>query len=207
VTLKCDTADAKIEYSLDNATWKTYTGPFEMLGGTVYLKASGGSLLPYEGAIVFGEPPAAQWEITASSFDPEEGEAVFAVDGNADTYWHSQWRGGTPKHPHHLIIDFKKPLDISGVVYTARQDMPNGRVKDYEIYLSTDGQNWGEPVLKGQFRERSRRPQVLRLEKPAQAQYLKFVALNEVNGEDYASVAELDVVKVGQEQDYRQQDQ
>ena len=195
VSLSCATPSAKIEYSLDGTAWKGYTDPFELVSGTVWLRADGNGLMPYEGAIVFSEPAAAKWNIiSASSFEPEEGEPTNAIDDNPDTYWHSRWSSNAAKHPHFLVIDFKKPLDIAAVTYAARRDISNGRIKDYEIYLSNDPQNWGKPVLTGQLEGGARRPQVLTLPAPVNARYLKFVALSEVDGQDFASIAELNIV-------------
>jgi beta-galactosidase len=194
VTLDCATAGAKMEYSIDGAEWKAYAAPFELVKGTVQVKAEGKDMITYEGAIVFTELAAAKWNVTASSFEPGEGEPIHAIDEDADTFWHSRWSGNTAKHPHFLVIDFKKPLDIAGLTYTARRDMPNGRIKDYEIYLSNDPENWGEPALKGQFSDRARRPQQVKLPAPVNARYLKIVALNELSGQDFASIAEIGII-------------
>lgn len=63
---------------------------------------------------------------------------------------------------------------------------------EYEIYLSNDGQEWGEPAAKGRI-PREASDEIIQLRKPAQARYVKFVALNEQNGQPFASVAELEV--------------
>jgi beta-galactosidase len=194
VSLSCETAGAKIEYFLDGADWKTYDKPFELESGTVRLKATANGLMTYEGAVVFAQPPAAKWDVTASSFEPQEGEPGNAIDDDPDTFWHSQYKGSVVKHPHFLVIDFKKPLDITGVTYTARRDNANGRIKEYEMFFSNDSENWGEPAVKGQFRERTRRPQEVTLPAPVHARYMKIVALNELTGQDYASIAEIGII-------------
>jgi beta-galactosidase len=194
VSLNCATPGAKITYSLDGKEWKNYTAPFELISGTMQLKANAEGLLSYEGAIVFTEPAAAKWNITASSFEPGEGEPSNAIDENPDTFWHSRWSGNAAKYPHFLVIDFKKPLDIAGVTYTARRDMSNGRIKEYEIYFSNDSEKWGEAAAKGEFRDRSRRPQEVKLAAPVNARYMKIVALSELTGQDYASIAEIDII-------------
>jgi beta-galactosidase len=193
VSLNCATPGAKIEYSLDGAEWKGYAAPFELTSGKMQLRATADGLMQYEGVIIFTEPAAPKWNITASSFDPGEGQAANAIDDDPDTFWHSQYNGGVAKHPHFLVIDFKKPLDIAAVTYTARRDMANGRIKDYEIYLSNDAENWGQPVLKGQLKDRTS-PQVLKLPAPVNARYLKIVALSELSGQDYASIAEIGII-------------
>jgi len=61
-------------------------------------------------------------------------ENVF--DGDADTFWHTLWSAPHPGHPHTLVIDFGAAREISGVRLLPRQDSPNGRIKDYRLYLS-----------------------------------------------------------------------
>lgn len=140
-------------------------------------------------------PDRLNWRIvSASSFQPEEGEPVNAIDGNPDTYWHTRWNPNVTKHPHELVIDLGSPIRIAAVVYTDRADMANGRVRDYEIYLSDDGKTWGEPAAKRRFGPRSGE-HIVRLPAPITARFLRFVALSEVNGAAYASVAELSIVQ------------
>ena len=66
----------------------------------------------------------------------EAGQAENAIDGQPDTFWHSLWSEGHPGHPHALVIDFGTEQEISGVRLLPRQDSPNGRIKDYRLYLS-----------------------------------------------------------------------
>jgi beta-galactosidase len=69
-------------------------------------------------------------------------------------------------------------------------------VKDYEVYLSKDGQAWNSPVAKGAF-SREAEAATVRFAKPSAARYLKFVALSEQNGHAFASVAELEALEAG----------
>jgi len=71
--------------------------------------------------------------------------------------------------------------------------MINGRLRDYEIYLSSDPENWGQPAFKGQFPANARRPQTLKLDAPVNARYLKIVALSEVSNQAFASIAEINI--------------
>ena len=70
--------------------------------------------------------------------------------------------------------------------------MANGHVRDYEIYLSDNPQEWGIPAAKGRFR-RNAEEETIRLSQPVKAHYLKFVALSEQSGQPFATIAELDV--------------
>jgi len=196
VSLRCATTQARIEYSVDGAAWQAYHDPMELAGGPLWVRAQADGLLPYHGAIVFAEPAAhGNWTVVSvSSFEPGEGEPAHAVDGDPDTFWHSRWSGAPAQPPHFLVIDFAKPLNVAAVTYAARKDSGNGHVKDYEIYLSDDAKTWGTPAAKGKFRQNALE-QTIRLPQPIKARYLKFVALNEQNGQPFATVAELDVIE------------
>jgi beta-galactosidase len=130
--------------------------------------------------------------IAASSFESGEGDPEHAVDGNTETFWHSRWSNNEAQPPHFLVIDYAQPLDIGGLHYTARSDMDNGHVKDYELYASLDGQEWGKPIARGHFRQDSPE-ETIHLSIPVRARYLKFVMLSEQHGRPFASVAELNV--------------
>ncbi len=199
ISLTCPTAGAKIEYALDMSAWQTYAGPFEMKQtGMVFVRAAAGGALPYRGAI-YVEPytDRAQWRIvSASSYQPNEGEPANAIDGDPDTFWHSRWSPDVPKHPHELVVDLGSVTRITAVIYTDRGNQTNGRVRDYEIYLSEDGKTWGEPAAKGRL-GRPAGKHTIQLSSPVAARFMRFVALSEVNNQAYASVAELAIVSAG----------
>jgi beta-galactosidase len=195
IALACQTAGAKIEYTFDGTTWQTYANPFEMKQTAVSVRAIAENALPYRGEVcVEPDNGHAKWRIvSASSFQPSEGEPANAIDGDPDTFWHSRWSPDVPKHPHELVIDFGSPTRITAVLYTDRVDSVNGRVRDYEIYLSGDGKTWGEPAAKGRF-TRPAGEHTVQLPKPVTARFMRFVALSEMTGQDYATVAELATV-------------
>jgi len=134
--------------------------------------------------------------IAASSFESGEGELEHAVDGDTDTFWHSRWSQDEARPPHFLVIDYAQPLDVAGLIYTARTENENGHVKEYELYASLDGKDWGQAVARGRFR-RSSPDEAIRLSSPVRARFLKFVMLSEQRGQPFASVAELEVVEAG----------
>jgi hypothetical protein len=65
-------------------------------------------------------------------------------------------------------------------------------VKAYEVYLSTDGNTWGQPVASGNFINTTAQ-QVAKLKTPTEGRYLKFVAKSEVNGNAWTSAAEIGI--------------
>lgn len=77
---------------------------------------------------------------------------------------------------------------MKGFEYLPRTDGTNGWVKDYEIEVSNDGKTW-QPVHKGTFANDSKAKRVM-FAKPVKARYIRFRALNEQRGNDYATGAE-----------------
>ena len=130
----------------------------------------------------------------ASSQEPDEGDAAYLVDGDPSTIWHTMYSITLAKYPHWVDFDAGKQKVIKGFTYLARQDGSlNGCIKDYEIYVSNDNKNWGEPVVKGSF-EKTAKLQKVMFGKPVKARYVRLRALNEQSGQDYASGAEFTLV-------------
>ena len=139
-----------------------------------------------------------RWRIHAvSSEQADSGEgAAMAIDGNPKTLWHSQWRPTSPTHPHHLAVDFGETLNLTGFVYTPRSDANrNGTILGYQLELSTDGKNW-QLILDDEFQNMVNNPTQRRVDfkQSHAARYLRLTAKNEISGQAWASIAELDVV-------------
>ena len=204
VTLSCDHRLAKILYTVDGSDPQVgttgFSEPFDFTaGGTVRAVAVGEGLLPSPvntAQFDFMIPRDRIRIVLADSEHPGEGEAVHAIDGNPATYWHTKWGADEPPHPHDLLIDLGDAYVLSAVTYLPRQGNRNGRVADYELYLSLDGQDWGQPVSTGRFPD-SRQLQKITLPAATSARYIRLVAKSEVAGNAWTSVAEIDVVVVG----------
>jgi beta-galactosidase len=135
------------------------------------------------------------WRIVScTSFQEGEGEPEQVIDGDPSTYWHSRWKPNPTHNPHELVIDFGASLKVAAVVYRAREDMENGRVKDYEVFFSSDGKTWGKPAVAGSFENSADDEQQAELARPVTARLMKFVVKSEVRGNTYASIAELDII-------------
>ena len=195
VTLNSETAGAKLEYALADGAWQAYAAPFAAPDALqVLVRATASGMTGFESAIPLGKlDRRARWKVTASSFEKGEGEPGNAVDGQDGTFWHSRWSRDAPAHPHWLAADFGQTLNVASVTVLPRQGgNANGRIKDYEVYVSADGKAWGEPVAKGTWKK-SGNEQTAKLKTPAKGRYLKLVALSEVDGQKFASIAEIDV--------------
>ncbi|MBC7773261.1 MAG: alpha-L-fucosidase [Pyrinomonadaceae bacterium] len=140
----------------------------------------------------------ATWTIISVSSDQgASGEgAANLIDDNPSTIWHTRYMPDTPKQPHEVVIDLGESLTLKGFTYLPRQNGPNGTILKYEVSLSSDGKNWGKPVAAGEFPNIKNNPMLQRIpfSEPTPARYLKFVALSEINGQPWASAAELGVI-------------
>lgn len=130
--------------------------------------------------------------IFSSSQEAGEGNASNLTDGNSNTIWHTMYSVTVAKHPHWVDLDAGEVKNIKGFSYLPRQDGSNGNVKDYSIHVSIDGTNWGEPVIKGRFANNSEEKKVS-FDKPVKGRYIRFTALSEQNGQDFASGAEITI--------------
>ena len=182
-----------VAYALADAPFQAYAGPFKAANGSVLrVKASREGALPFAGEFTTRKvTDRSAWKVTASSFQPGEGKLGHVIDGDDDTFWHSQWQPPV-EGPHFLVIDTGKVGKVAGLTYVGRADGDNGHVDEYEILLSTDGKNWGEPVARGHLRNDTSE-QTVKWAAPVSARYVKFVALSEAQGRPIASVAELDL--------------
>ena len=195
VTLTCETANAKLEYALSDGAWMTYTAPFMAPDAEqLNVRASATDMEGFASIVPLGKlDPRAKWKVTASSYEKGEGEPGNAVDGQNGSFWHSRWSGQVAAHPHWIAVDFGQSHMIAAITVLPRQgDNSNGRIKDYEIYVSADGKAWGEPVAKGTWKN-SGNEQTAKFKTPVKSRHLKLVALSEATGQKFATIAELDV--------------
>jgi len=141
-------------------------------------------------------PKTALSAVDASSEDAGTGGGKeMAVDGDTSTQWHSAWSEvATPAgYPHHITVDTGAARQISGLVYTPRQDGgTNGIIKGYQVFVSTDGVTWGSAVKTGEFPTTTSDP--MRVDFTATpGRFVKLVATSSRNGQPFASAAELDI--------------
>jgi len=121
-------------------------------------------------------------------------KAIYAIDGNSHTLWHSQFTGTLAKHPHELVLDLGKTREIKGFRYLARQDTGwNGAFAKTEFYVSDSPDNFDKPAVTATFKKQ-RTPQTADCKKPARGRYVLVRILSEVNNGPWASAADIAVV-------------
>ena len=84
------------------------------------------------------------WNVTTSGEcdDSGSGHASAIIDGNNGTIWHSNWGGSngsgdkTSKLPQFFQVDLGSKQEFNKIGYMPRQDLGNGYVIDYKVYVS-----------------------------------------------------------------------
>ena len=119
-------------------------------------------------------------------------EAALAVDGDPNTYWMTMWSVTVAQYPHWIDLDLGQQKMIHGITYLPR-NATNGNFKDYEVYVSSDGSTWGEPVAAGTFANNTEKKRVM-FDHSYEGRYVRLRALNSQNGQDYGAAAEIEVL-------------
>ncbi|MFE9258113.1 discoidin domain-containing protein [Streptomyces sp. NPDC006879] len=135
------------------------------------------------------------WTATASDEETvgEDGRAVNVLDGDPGTIWHSKWAGTATLLPHSLTIDMVHTAVVSGLVYQPRANGVNGRIGEYRINLSDDGQNWTSPVATGTLADDGG-VKTLGFA-PKGARYIRLTALTEAGSRGpWTSAAEINLL-------------
>ncbi|GIG62506.1 hypothetical protein Lfu02_68780 [Longispora fulva] len=121
----------------------------------------------------------------------ENAPGTNVLDGNPATFWHTQWSGANPTPPHEIQLDLGASYSVTNLYYLPRQNMANGRIANYEVYVSTDGTTWGTAVKTGTFANNTTEQAATFTAKTGR--YVRLRALSEVNGNPWTSIAELNV--------------
>lgn len=140
-----------------------------------------------------------KWKLISTTSEEtkgENGKAINAIDGNENTIWHTQWQDAQPAFPHSLIIDLGEMCSLEGFTYLARQNGSNGLIKDFELYLSDNLNDWGKAVVASRFSSKTDL-QIFTFARKQQVRFVRFVALSSINSGNFASVAELGFIKAG----------
>ncbi len=140
------------------------------------------------------------WEVV--EFDSQEavaegsdnGRAIFAIDGNENTYWHTQYDGVMPEHPHHIVIDLGGSHGVHSLNIYGQAGWAPGRPELVEVLFSEDQVEWessGDFEISGQavmntinFIDNGKRTLTGR--------YMKLVVKRSFENTPYMAIAEIE---------------
>lgn len=124
------------------------------------------------------------------------GHAVHCFDGDPLTFWHTEWQAQDPPFPHEIQLDLGAVHAVNGISLLSRAATANGKAKDYELYLSMDGMDWGQPQSAGTFiyaDPNAGSQPAFAYFGAVDAQYVRLVVHNNYEGSPHLMVAELDI--------------
>lgn len=89
-----------------------------------------------------------EWTIFAKSTEEPTGEgenngqAIRIIDGNTNTFWHSQWAAATASLPHSITFSLPANEIVKGFYLVPRTNSNGQRPVDIEIQVSQDNSNY-----------------------------------------------------------------
>ncbi|MBR7029123.1 MAG: DUF4981 domain-containing protein [Bacteroidaceae bacterium] len=192
VSLSSEDASRSISYRVDGGAPQVYTEPFDLKqGGKVSVFYTDDSRY-----VVSEQFPRIETVplrvMSTSSYEPWGGEAENLIDDDLGTIWHTQYGVTLAKYPHTVDFDANTTVLMKGIAYTARQDGPNGRIKDFAVSVSEDGVNWKQ-VYRGIFSDTAEQQRAM-FSEPQRARYIRFTALSEQRGQEFASGADFKLI-------------
>lgn len=118
-----------------------------------------------------------------------------AIDGDTSTAWHTDFTGTITGHPHNIVLTFPSTT-VNGLVYTPRLGPDiSGQIAGYNIYVSTDCATWGPPIKTGTFGSQAGGKRYGVSIPPTVGNCLKLESTSNVNGDAYASAAEINILQ------------
>ncbi len=143
------------------------------------------------------------WTATANTQETasENAPASNVLDGNNGTFWHSKWGGGHDPHPHELVVDLGAQRVFSGFTMLPRQGgSSDTRIRDYRLFVSKDGMDWGAPRVESVFANNNSLQTVYFAPvfdpdvAPLVHRYVKLEALSSHGGPSMSTVAEFNLI-------------
>ena len=119
------------------------------------------------------------------------------LDGSNRTFWHSRFKPTLAKPPHYVILENPNASVIDGLSYaTWSGGNGNGQIQAYSVFLSDDGQNWGESIIDGNLEIRLANEQFIHFPQTTNKKYIKFLVTkaHSIDGRSLASIGRLDVL-------------
>lgn len=181
-------ATDSMQWSYDEVEWTTFGDEEPDLSGdkTVYVRtAAGATTFPSDSvALAYtadeANPKKSYIKLNrvsvfgcSSEQASQKQQADKAIDGDINTYWHTNWAANSDLE-RYIILELDKETKLSAVEYVPRQDGNNGRFTSCEIYTSLDGESW---TLAGSASGWAvdKTSKTVTLDEPVLAKYVKVV--------------------------------
>lgn len=136
-------------------------------------------------------------EVSSEETVGEDGRAVLALDGNNNTFWHTEWYYNSPEPPYNIVIDMGKEMKMFGFQYISRNNW-NGWPKEMKIETSLNGTTWEDAGLYSDLpsgAQKEYRSFFPNLE-IRNARYFRMTITQTHGDTDYTAVAEINALAI-----------
>lgn len=143
----------------------------------------------------------ANWKVVefsseeASGEGSDNGHAIHAFDGLKNTFWHTQWKGGEPQPPHHIVVDMGKEVKMLGFQYISR-DFGEGWPQEMTMETSLDGKKWDTAGTYSDLPASAKEEFRSYFPGFKQARYFRLTITAVYNGKWATSVAEINAISI-----------
>jgi len=200
LAIESGVAGCEILYTVDGpppaaGAAEVYKGPRSLPGSHIVRavarqKASGVTSRVSEQYLSF---PKTKWKITYVDSEGGRGNmAANLIDGNPATLWMTEQGKKRPPHPHEVQIDLGRKTPIQAIGLHPHLRIRAGTPREYKVYVSADGKDWGDPVAAGKF-GKIEKLMVITLKDRTHARFLRLVFLSDFWSTHFSSVGEVDV--------------
>ncbi|MDR0428312.1 MAG: discoidin domain-containing protein, partial [Dysgonamonadaceae bacterium] len=141
-----------------------------------------------------------QKRLSVASFSSQEasgegsanGRAIYALDNNSSTFWHSRWSSSPQPLPHYIVFEIDSTYTLNGFEYLPRQNSANGRIGEYDVYiLQSRNDNNGVLISSGTFDNDGSVKRAFF--EPVQGKFVKIVNKKSAGGDPNTCMAEFNL--------------
>ena len=105
-----------------------------------------------------------------------EGPASYVVDNNTGTWWHTNWNVTVPMSDFWITLELEEETVLDALRYYGRDGSINGRVGEYQVEVSTDGDKCTQ-VSTGEW-ENTAGWKLAVFDQPTAAKYVRLTGLH-----------------------------
>jgi len=123
---------------------------------------------------------------------PNNGRAIFLIDKDINTFWHSKRQGGNDPMPHWVSVDMNRQVEVKGLTIVNRQNSDGGQPTAINVDVSKDGKSW-TPAGSFNTLKAGNAPQTVTFASPQTCRYFKVTVTANTGMVEFCYLAEVGI--------------